>query len=108
MFSQRSKAGTLEFTLPVQWLCLSYKYTGLFCYLDCDASLPFHLQLVQVLPLATRLDGTSHFHQPVCQCTFAMVYVGNDAEVADLQGQKADDSYSLLLLHRGKVLAQQE
>lgn len=51
-------------------------------HLDCDASVPLDLQLVQELCLANYAVSAS-FVNPIRKCRFTMIYVGYDTEVAD-------------------------
>ena len=53
--------------------------------LDCNATLTFHLQLVQILRLAALADGSRELHETVCQRALAMVHMGNDAAGPELQ-----------------------
>jgi hypothetical protein len=50
--------------------------------LDRDASLSFHVQLVQNLLVAARLDGARELQQAIRQRRFAVIDMGNDAEIS--------------------------
>lgn len=49
--------------------------------LDSDAALTLHVQLVQDLLVAARLNGAGELEQPVAERALAMIDMGNDAEV---------------------------
>jgi hypothetical protein len=51
--------------------------------LDGNASLSFHIQLVEELLLASRLDCPSNLQQAIGECALAMVDVRDDAEIAE-------------------------
>ena len=61
--------------------------SDLAAYLDCDATLAFHLKLIQILRLAALADGSSELHETVCQRALAMVHMGNDAAGPELRTQ---------------------
>ena len=62
-------------------LHLLCEHTDSLC-LDCDSSLPLDLQLVQVLRPAPAGNGARELHQAIAEGAFAVVNMGDDAQVA--------------------------
>jgi hypothetical protein len=56
-----------------------------------NASLSFHVQLVEELLLAAWLDRPGNFQQAIGECALAMVDVRDDAEVAEAIDRDVSD-----------------
>lgn len=64
----------LSFVVPNHATCLC---------LHRDASFPFHVQLVEDLLVLSGLDGSRNLEESVTERAFAMIDMGDDAEVPE-------------------------
>ena len=67
-------------------LCLIFHLDSMA--LDCDATLSFQIHIIKHLSFS-NLDGLGLLQKSVCQGTFTMVYMCNNAEI----------SYFIYILH---------